>query len=173
MDAPKSWLSDTRTQEEASAAPVSGWEAAMSESIHVGRKLEGEAAALAAIKDHRAIIYLAVVRCGRAQFLPIPSYPHAQNHSRQDSHFVHPPSPPPTPITTQDEGNDVAYEAPRAFETPDLPARGFEGLAALARAGGVDVVRCPLRTELLKTDDAEVVDGILLRLPRPTLIMCT
>jgi len=35
------------------------------------------------------------------------------------------------------------------------------------------VVCCPLRTELVKKDDAEVVDGILLRLSRPTLIMCT
>lgn len=43
-------------------APVGGWEAAMSESIHVGGKLVGEGAALAAIKDHRSILYLAPVR---------------------------------------------------------------------------------------------------------------
>lgn len=67
----------------------------------------------------------------------------------------------------------MAYEAPRASLTPDIPTRGFEGLAALGQAGGVKLVRCPLKTELLKTDDAEVVDGILLNLPRPTLVMCT
>ena len=43
-------------------APFGGWEAAMSESIHVGGKLVGEGAALAAIKDHRSILYLAPVR---------------------------------------------------------------------------------------------------------------
>lgn len=34
-------------------------------------------------------------------------------------------------------------------------------------------MRCPLPTDLLKTDDAEVVDGILLGLSRPTLVMST
>jgi hypothetical protein len=70
----------------------------------------------------------------------------------------------------------VAFEAPGLSATVDIPTRGFGGLAALARAGhagGEEVVCCPLRTELVKKDDAEVVDGILLRLPRPTLIMCT
>lgn len=65
----------------------------------------------------------------------------------------------------------MAYEAPGLNPTPDVPTRGFEGLEALGRAGGTKVVRCPLRTELLKMDDAEVVDGIVLNLPRPTLIM--
>ena len=43
-------------------APVGGWEAAMSESMQVGGKLVGEGAALAAIKDHPSILYLAPVR---------------------------------------------------------------------------------------------------------------
>jgi len=51
----------TPAKDKRRAAPVSGWEAAMSESIHVGAKLEGEAAALAAIRDHRSIVYLAAV----------------------------------------------------------------------------------------------------------------
>lgn len=67
----------------------------------------------------------------------------------------------------------MAYEAPGLPSTPDVPTRGFEGLEALGQAGGIKVARCPLRTELLKMDDAEVVDGILLNLPRPTLVMCT
>ena len=51
----------TAAKDKRRAAPVSGWEAATSESIHVGAKLEGEAAALAAIRDHRSIVYLAAV----------------------------------------------------------------------------------------------------------------
>lgn len=77
MNPPPSWSSETPPQTGRSdrtagsaaaakdwlpAAPISGWEAAMSESIHVGGKLEGEGAALAAIKDHRSILYLAGVR---------------------------------------------------------------------------------------------------------------
>lgn len=76
MNPPPSWSSETpptpksRTQggstaaakDEQVAAPTSGWEAACSEGIHVGGNIEGEAAALAALKTHHSILYLSTVR---------------------------------------------------------------------------------------------------------------
>lgn len=57
----------------------------------------------------------------------------------------------------------MAYEAPAGAQlhVVQLPTRGVEALEALD-AGGVEVVRCPLRIDpgcSLTNDDAKVVDG--------------
>lgn len=61
MDAPRRKGSATAAKDQKLAAPVSGWEAAMSECIHVSGKLEGEDAALGAMRNDRSILYLATV----------------------------------------------------------------------------------------------------------------
>lgn len=87
MNPPPSWSSETpptgpeaRAEGSAAAAakdkqeiePVGGWEAGTSEAIHVGGKLEGEAAAMAEIKEHRSILYLAAVGGRTNGHRPIP-----------------------------------------------------------------------------------------------------
>lgn len=70
-------MPDTRRKGSAAAAkdqqstpPVSGWEAAMSECIHVSGKLEGEDAALKAMQNDRSILYLGTVRVCSCCMIP-------------------------------------------------------------------------------------------------------